>query len=95
MVEFEYQEMFPLKDDTTNYRLLTDAHITLDAFQGKEILTIAREGLSLLAEHAFKDVSHLLRASHLKLLAKIFDDPESSENDRYVALEMLKNAGTI
>ena len=92
MVEFEYQEMFPLKDDTTNYRLLTDAHITLDAFQGKEILTIAREGLSLLAEHAFKDVSHFLRSSHLSLLAKILDDPESSDNDRYVALEMLKNA---
>jgi fumarate hydratase class I len=92
MVEFEYQDMFPLKDDTTDYRLLTGAHITLDAFQGKEILTIAPEGLALLAEHAFKDVSHLLRSSHLSLLAKILDDPESSDNDRYVALEMLKNA---
>jgi fumarate hydratase class I len=92
MVEFEYQDMFPLTDDTTDYRLLTDAHVSLNAFMGNDILTIAPEGLTLLAEHAFKDVSHLLRSSHLSLLAKILNDPESSDNDRYVALEMLKNA---
>ncbi|MDH3343884.1 MAG: fumarate hydratase, partial [Desulfobacteraceae bacterium] len=92
MMEFEYQEMFPLGDDTTEYRMLTDAHVSVDTFKGAEMLTAAPEGLTLLAEQAFKDVSHLLRPSHLELLAKILDDPESSDNDRYVALEMLKNA---
>jgi fumarate hydratase class I len=92
MVEFEYQEMFPLGEDTTEYRILTDDHVSVDAFKGAEVLTVAPEGLTLLAEQAFKDVSHLSRPSHLELLAKILHDPESSDNDRYVALEMLKNA---
>ena len=92
MVEFAYQEMFPLEDDTTEYRRLTDDHISSKSFAGIEILQIAPEGLTLLAEQAFRDVSHLLRPSHLALLAKILDDPESSDNDRYVALELLKNA---
>jgi fumarate hydratase class I len=92
MIEFRYQDMFPLGDDTTGYRRLTDDHVYTDSFKGNEILTITPEGLTLLAEHAFKDVSHLLRPSHLSLLAKILDDPESSDNDRFVALEMLKNA---
>jgi len=92
MVDFVYQEMFPLKEDTTEYRRITDEHVSLQSFKGHEILNIEARGLTLLAEQAFKDVSHLLRSSHLSLLAKILDDPESSDNDRYVALEMLKNA---
>ncbi|MBW2603240.1 MAG: fumarate hydratase [Deltaproteobacteria bacterium] len=92
MAEFEYQDMFPLGNDTTDYYRLTDDHVSLDSFKGTEILTVTPGGLTLLAEHAFKDVSHLLRPSHLSLLAKILDDPGSSDNDRYVALEMLKNA---
>jgi len=92
MIEFAHQDMFPLGDDTTDYLRLTDDHVSLDSFKGTEILTITQEGLTLLAEHAFKDVSHLLRPSHLSLLARILNDPESSDNDRYVALEMLKNA---
>ena len=92
MAAFTYQDMFPLGDDTTDYRLLSDDHVSLDSFKDNEILTITPDGLTLLAEHAFKDVSHLLRPSHLSLLAKILNDPESSDNDRYVALEMLKNA---
>ena len=92
MVEFAYQKMFPTGDDTTEYRLLTQEHVSLKSFEGTEILTIAPDGLTLLAEQSFKDVSHLMRSSHLKLLAKILDDPESSSNDRFVALEMLKNA---
>jgi len=92
MVEFAYQEMFPLGEDTTEYRLLTKDHVAKGSFEGAQLLKIAPEGLTLLAEQAFKDVSHLSRASHLKLLAKILDDPESSDNDRFVALEMLKNA---
>ncbi|OQY55207.1 MAG: fumarate hydratase [Desulfobacteraceae bacterium 4572_88] len=92
MVEFAYQEMFPLGEDTTEYRLLTNDHVSVTSFESKEVLKVAPEGLTLLAEQAFKDIAHLLRPSHLELLAKIFDDPESSDNDRFVGLEMLKNA---
>lgn len=92
MTDFKYQEIFPIGEDTTEYRLLTQEHVSSKSFEDNEILKIAPEGLELLAEHAFRDVSHLLRPSHLKLLTKILNDSESSENDRYVALEMLKNA---
>jgi len=92
MTDFAYQDMFPLAEDSTEYRLLTENHVTGAAFEGQDILKVSAEGLTYLAEQAFGDVSHLLRASHLKLLSQIFDDPESSANDRYVALELLKNA---
>ncbi|HSO78542.1 MAG TPA: fumarate hydratase, partial [Bacteroidales bacterium] len=92
MADFKYQDMFPLGIDTTEYRLLTKNFVATSDFEGKSILKISPEGLALLAEEAFKDVSHLLRPSHLKQLSHIFEDPEASENDRYVALEMLKNA---
>lgn len=92
MADFKYQDMFPLGKDTTEYRLLTDKYVAISDFEGKTVLKIAPEGLALLAEEAFRDVSHLLRPSHLKQLSRIFEDPEASENDRYVALEMIKNA---
>ncbi len=92
MPEFSYQEMFPLKDESTEYRILTEDYVSTDNFDNNEIIKIAPEGLTLLAEQAFKDVSHLLRPSHLKQLANILNDTESSDNDRYVAFEMLKNA---
>jgi len=92
MVEFTYQEMFPLGDDDTKYRPLTKEYVSIKSFLDTEIVKIAPEGLTLLAEQAFRDISFLLRPSHLKLLTNIVDDPESSDNDRYVALEMLKNA---
>ena len=92
MTNFSYQDIFPAAQDTTEYRLLTEAHISSAAFEGQEVLKISAEGLTLLAETAFKDVSHLLRSSHLKQLAGIFNDPQSSANDRYVALELLRNA---
>jgi fumarate hydratase class I len=92
MVDFTYREMFPLKDDHTTYRLLTADHITPVEIDGSRFLRVAPEGLTLLAEQAFRDVSHFLRTSHLKQLAAIFDDPESSANDKAVALELLKNA---
>ncbi|MGD2124565.1 MAG: fumarate hydratase [Desulfobacteraceae bacterium] len=90
--EFVYQDPFPLSDDTTDYRFLTNEFVSTGSFEGKEITRVAYEGLVLLAEEAFRDASHLLRASHLEQLANILNDPEASENDRYVALEMLKNA---
>ncbi|MFO7665082.1 MAG: fumarate hydratase [Desulfobacterales bacterium] len=92
MADFKYKDMFPLGKDTTEYRLLTNKFVATSDFNGKTVLKIEPEGLTLLAEEAFKDVSHLLRASHLKQLSGIFEDPEASENDRYVALEMIKNA---
>jgi fumarate hydratase, class I len=92
MVEFKYQKMFPLGEDTTEYRLVSADHISVKSFGGKEMLVIKHEALTLVAQEAFKDTAHLYRSSHLKQLAAILDDPESSENDRYVALEMLKNA---
>ncbi|MFC1829837.1 fumarate hydratase [Thermodesulfobacteriota bacterium] len=92
MTEFKYQDPFPLEKDTTAYRLLSSDYISTDTFAGKEMIKIDPEGLTLLAEEAFRDVSHLFRTSHLKQLKKILDDPEASDNDRYVAMEMLKNA---
>ena len=92
MAEFKYRDMFPGTEDTTEYRLLSADHVSTAAFDGVEVLKVSAEGLTFLAEEAFNDVSHLLRSSHLKQLAAILDDPESSANDRYVALEMLKNA---
>ncbi len=92
MSEFKFDTMFPLGEDTTEYRLLTTDHVAVKAFDGKEILTVAPEGLTLLATEAFKDAAHLYRSEHLEKLKAIIDDPESSDNDRYVALELLKNA---
>jgi fumarate hydratase, class I len=92
MVEFKYAELLPLGEDDTSYRLLTADHVSTARFDGKTMLKVAPEGLELLAEAAFRDVSHLLRPAHLNQLKTILDDPQSSDNDRYVALEMLKNA---
>ncbi len=92
MTEFQYQEMFPLEKDATRYRLLSRGHISVSPFEGMEILKIAPEALTLLAQEAFRDVSHLLRPAHLSQVAAILKDPEASENDRLVAVEMLKNA---
>jgi fumarate hydratase class I len=92
MAEFTYQEMFPLGSDQTEYRMLTSDFVSVASFENQSIVKVAPEGLTLLAEQAFKDISHLLRRPHLVQLVKILNDPESSANDRYVALEMLKNA---
>ncbi len=92
MAEFVYQEMFPLAEDTTEYRLLSKNHISVKSFEGKEMLVVEEEALTLLAQQSFKDVSHLFRTAHLKQLKKILDDPEASSNDKYVATELLRNA---
>ena len=92
MSDFIYQEMFPLGKDTTDYRELTRDHVSTGTFEGKEILKVDPAGLTLLAEQAFHDVGLMLRPSHLKQLQGILDDPEASDNDKYVALELLQNA---
>jgi fumarate hydratase class I len=92
MTKFNYHPMFQLGQDDTEYRQLTDQHVSVIEMDGQPVLKIDPAALTLLAETAFKDVSHLYRSSHLAALAKILHDPESSENDRFVAAEMLNNA---
>jgi fumarate hydratase class I len=92
MADFFYEPMLSLGNDTTRYRHLSQFQIATDRFEGQPMLKIAPEVLTGLAAEAFTDVAHRLRASHLTQLRKIFDDPEASDNDRYVALELIKNA---
>jgi len=91
MAEFVYQKPFPIKKDTTTYRLLTKEFVSTVEFEGRKILKVAPEGLELLAKEAFADVSFYLRAAHLEKLAKILQDPEATDNDRFVAHTMLLN----
>ena len=91
-VPFEYQKMFPLGKDDTKYRLLTKDYVSTVDFNGEKILKIDPEGLALLARTAMRDVSFFLRPAHLELVAKILKDPEASDNDKSVALTMLRNA---
>ncbi len=92
MPEFQYAPVFNLGPGHTEYRLLTKNHVSTASFAGEEIVKVAPEGLTELAAHAMRDVSHLLRTDHLQQLRNILDDSEASANDRYVALELLKNA---
>ncbi|MBY3233996.1 fumarate hydratase [Rhizobium laguerreae] len=85
-------DLFPLGKDTTPYRKLSGDHVSVDTFKGQEILTVEPEGIRLLAETAFADINHLLRPGHLKQLASILDDSEATDNDRFVAYDLLKNA---
>lgn len=90
--QFHYQHMFPLGEDTTEYYLLTKDHVSVSEFEGKPILKIEKEGLTKMANAAFRDVSFLLRREHNEQVAKILSDPEASDNDKYVALTFLRNA---
>ena len=92
MTDFAYSPMFPLAADDTEYELVSTEHVTLTELDGETFLKIDPEALRLLAARAFTDISHLLRSSHLAQLRAILDDPEATRNDRFVALEMLKNA---
>ncbi len=89
---FQFQEMFELGSDDTEYRLLTKEHVSVQPFNGQEMLCVEPEALTLLASQAFHDINFFLRPKHLKQVAAILDDPEASDNDRMVALTMLKNA---
>ena len=90
--DFFYQEPFPLGKDETEYYLLTKDHVSVSEFEGKPILKLEKEGLTKLANAAFRDTSFMLRPVHLKQVASVLDDKESSDNDKYVALAMLRNA---
>ena len=92
MPEFTYQEPFPLGPDHTEYRKLEGDFVGSASFLGQEILTVRPETLELLAREALRDVSFLYRTAHLEKVAAILDDPEASDNDRGVALALLRNA---
>ena len=92
MTDFAYSPMFPLGDDKTEYELVSTDHVEMVELGGESFLKIEPEALRLLAQRAFTDISHLLRSGHLAQLAAILDDSEATQNDRFVALEMLKNA---
>jgi len=92
MSDFHYQPPFPLSADETEYELLTSAHVSLTELDGQEILKVAPEALSLLANEAIKAISFKLRTSHVKQVAAILDDDLATENDRMIALMLLKNA---
>ncbi|MBW9056250.1 fumarate hydratase [Rhizobium mesosinicum] len=85
-------DLFRLGADTTPYRKISSDYVSVDTFKGQEILSVDPEGIRLLAETAFADINHLLRPGHLKQLAAILDDPEATDNDRFVAYDLLKNA---
>ncbi|MBJ6763792.1 fumarate hydratase [Myxococcaceae bacterium JPH2] len=92
MSDFQFQDMLPLGKDETPYRLLTKDSVSTFEAGGKTFLQVQPEALTLLTREAMRDISHLLRPGHLGQLAHILKDPEASANDRFVALELLKNA---
>ena len=92
MTDFAYQEMFPLGEADTPWRLVTSDHVSTTAAGDSTVLNVAPEALSELAFEAMRDIAHLFRPGHLAQLRAILDDPEATDNDRYVALELLKNA---
>ena len=89
---YRHTPLFPLGKDTSPYRKLTAEGVRVERVMGSEILVVEREALRLLSEAAFTDINHLLRPGHLKQLRAILDDPEASDNDRFVAYDFLKNA---
>jgi fumarate hydratase class I len=89
---YRHASLFPLAEDTTPYRKLSGDHVRMDSFNGEDVLVVEPEGLRLLAEEAFADINHFLRPGHLAQLRKILDDPEATENDKFVAFDLLKNA---
>jgi fumarate hydratase, class I len=92
MPDYVFQPLFPAFKDSTEYYPLGKEFVSPGKCEGRDIVRVAPEGLTLVAERAFSDVAFLLRPTHLAQLAEIIKDPESSANDRYVALELIKNA---
>ncbi|WP_289738632.1 fumarate hydratase [Paramuribaculum intestinale] len=89
---FRYQEMFPMSADTTEYYLLTPDYVKTENWNGHEMLVVDPEALTVLARQATHDNAFMLRREHNEMVAKILHDPEASENDKFVALTMLRNA---
>src|SRR5919199_1655197 len=89
---YRHTPLFPLGPDSTPYRKLTDAGMRVEKAMGRDIVVVTREALRMLAEAAFIDINHLLRPGHLAQLRSILDDPQASDNDKFVAYDFLKNA---
>ena len=89
---FAHSELLPLGPDTTEYRLLTTEGVSTFSTSEGTFLKVSPQAITHLTEHAMRDIAHLLRTSHLQQLASILKDPEASDNDRFVALDLLKNA---
>lgn len=92
MAEFNYQEAFPILKDSTQYRKISSDYIKVEKLGTREVLTIEPKGLELLSEQALCDVSFFLRSAHLEKLRAILNDPEATDNDRFVAYNLLQNA---
>ena len=92
MTDNAFHPLVPAMEDTTKYRLVTTDYVKVIEADGREILKIDPEGITRLTAEGFSDTSHLLRTAHLEQVAKILDDPEASDNDKFVALDMLKNS---
>ena len=92
MPDFEFTELLTLGPDETTYRLLSTEGVTTFETPHGVFVRVSPEAITMLTEQAMKDIAHLLRPAHLKQLASILDDPEASDNDRFVALDLLKNA---
>jgi fumarate hydratase, class I len=93
MADFTYSDVLPLGEDTTPYRLLTSEGVqVVTGPDGRDFVEVSPQALSLLAETAMHDIAHYLRPAHLSQLRAILDDPEASDNDKFVALDLLKNA---
>ena len=90
--DFSYSDLLPIGADTTKYRLVSQEGVSVITLGDKEFLQVEPSALTLLTETAIHDISHYLRTEHLEQLAKILKDPEASANDRFVALDLLKNA---
>ena len=89
---FVYQDPFPLAKDETEYYLLSREHVSVAEFEGEQVLKVEPQALTVLAQQAFHDAAFMLRPSHQKQVAAILTDPQASENDRYVALQFLRNS---
>src|SRR3954470_9865974 len=89
---FQYTPLLPLGKDETPYRLITKDHVEVQHALGQDFLRVQPEALRRLTQEAMRDIAHLLRPAHLAQLRRILDDPEASDNDRFVALDLLKNA---
>ncbi len=89
---YKHTPLFPLGADKTPYRKISSEGVRVEKVMGKDMLVISREALRALSEAAFGDINHYLRPGHLQQLRKILDDPEASDNDKFVAFDFLKNA---
>lgn len=92
MADFLYQEPFPIKTDKTEYRKISSDYVSVQRIGDREIVNIDPKALEVLAEEAMSDVNFFLRKAHLEKLSSILDDPEATDNDRFVAYNLLQNA---